>query len=29
MEGDKGPDWRKTHAEMMPLIKWLRETVYG
>lgn len=29
MEGDKGPDWRKAHADIMPLIKWLRETVYG
>jgi hypothetical protein len=29
MEGDKGPDWRKAHADIMPLIKWLRELVYG
>lgn len=29
MAGDKGPDWRKAHADVMPLIKWLRELVYG
>jgi len=29
MSGDKGPDWRKAHADVMPLIKWLRELVYG
>lgn len=29
MAGDKGVEWRKTHADIMPLIKWLRELVYG
>ena len=29
MAGDKSPAWRTEHADMLPLIKWLRETVYG
>ena len=29
MAGDKGPAWREQHADIMPLVKWLRGMVYG
>ena len=29
LASDQGPDWRREHADIMPLIKWLRELVYG
>ena len=29
LRSDKGPQWRREHADVMPLIKWLRSESYG
>ena len=29
MQGDKGPEWRAAHVDILPLIRFVRETVYG
>ena len=29
MQGDKGPEWMAAHTNILPLIKWVREMVYG
>jgi len=29
LEGDQGPEWRKTNAHLMPTVKWIRGMGYG